>query len=193
MLGDYYLKTEDSEKAKDYYLKAYNIKQKDASALLGLGHYYYIKNDYENALNFYQKAYKSDSQNEQIILCLANTYMAINNQDEAQNYLKKLLKINQNSDGAYYLLSKLTPGMKEQYLRKAISLNPVNVNAWLDLSELKINQKNFKDAQEYLFPVRIIEPENSRYINLKRKIDSKDSANLKSSYDNKEEFLNLIN
>ena len=193
LLGDYYLKTGDPQKAKDYYSKAYNIKQKYAPALLGLGHYYYMENDYQNSLDFYQRAFKADPQNEQIILCIANTYMTVNNPDEAQNYIKKLLKINQNSDGAYYLLSKLTPSMKEQYLRKAISLNPVNVNAWLDLSELKINQKNFKDAQEYLFPVRIIEPENSRYINLKKKIDNKDSANLKSSVNTKEEFLNLIN
>ena len=50
-------------------------------------------------------------------------------------------KINQNSDGAYYLFSKLVPDIKEQYLRKAISINPVNVNAWLDLAELKIYQK----------------------------------------------------
>lgn len=192
LIGDYYIKSNELQKAKEYYQKAYDINQKYAPVLLGMGHYYYMTGDFNKAVEYYQKAYKFDSQNEQILLCLANTLITIKNNDEALNYLKKLLKINQNSDGAYYLLSKITPEMKEQYLRKSISLNPVNVNAWLDLSELKISRNNFKDAQEYLFPVRIIEPENSRYINLKKLIESKNPSNFKSSFYKNEELIHLV-
>ena len=196
LIGDYYLKIKDIEKAKEYYMKAYGLKQKYAPVLLGLGHCYYFSGDYSTAENYYQKAYKYAPQDEQVLLSLANSLIVKNDFQNAQTYVKKLLKINANSDGAYYLLSKITPEMREQYLRTALSLNPTNVNAWLDLAELKINQKNYKDAQEYLFPVKIIDPENSRYSYLKKLANSKNIYGVKSSYNNdvkmKEELYNLV-
>ena len=194
LIGDYYIKNKDLQKAQEYYLKANELNPKNSQALMGLGHYYYINNQIDNAYEYYQKAYKYSPQNEQVLLCLANVLLIKNEKQEALSYLKKLLKINQNSDGAYYLMSKITPGMKEAYLRTAISLNPVNINAWLDLAELEIERKNFKDALEYLFPVSIINPENSRYIFLKKRAYLRDSDTTKSSYiiNKKEEFYNLM-
>ncbi len=194
LIGDIYLKNKDLEKAQEYYLRANELNPKNSEALLGLGHYYYINNQTDKAYEYYQKAYKYSPQNEQVLLCLANALLIKNEKQEALSYLKKLLKVNQNSDGAYYLMSKLTPSMKETYLRTAISLNPVNVNAWLDLAELEVDRKNFKDALEYLLPVSIINPENSRYIFLKKRAYLRDSDTAKSSYNinKKEEFYNLM-
>ena len=196
LIGDYYLKVKDVEKAKEYYKKALSLKKKYSPALVGLGHCYYFNEDYDVAIGYYQLAYKNSPQDEQALLSLANGLIAVDNTADASLYLKKLLKINPDSDGAYYLMSKITPDMKEQYLRTAIGLNPTNVNFWLDLAEMKINQKKFSEANEYLFAVKIIDPENVRYSYLKRQADMQDSNPYKSSYNpklnRKEELFNLV-
>ena len=193
LIGDYYLKNNEPEKAYEYYMKANNIKPKYSPALMGIGHYYFAKKDYNTAYEYYLKAYKYSSSNDYVLICLANCLTAKNDNKNAAYYLNKALKINQNSDLAYYFLSKITPDMKEQYLRKAISINPVNEYAWLDLAELKIRQNNFKEAKEYIFPVKLISPDNVKYEYLKKIINSKNKDELKSSNNNYENFRLIIN
>ena len=181
LIGDYYLKNNEYEKAYEYYKKANNLKPKYVPSLMGIGHYYFAKNDYSTAYDYYLKAHKYSSQNDNIFISLANCLIAKNDYKNASIYLNKALKINPNSDLAYYFLSKITPAMQEQYLRKAISINPFNEYAWLDLSELKIKQNNFKEANEYIFPVKLISPNNKKYEYLKKIINSKNKDELKSS------------
>lgn len=192
LIGNYYLKIDDLEKAYEYYNKAYKLKQKFSPALIGLGHYYFAKKDYNTAYEYYLKAYKSSSQNDIVLITLANCLIAKNDKINAADYLKKAIKINPDSDAAYYLLSKITPDLKEQYLRTAISINPVNEYAWLDLAELKIEQNNFKEAREYIFPIKLIDPENSKYIYLKKIIDSQNKDILKSSKNSIDNMFKLI-
>lgn len=192
LIGDCYLKTGDLEKAYEYFIKVYKLKQKFSPALIGLGHYYFAKKDYNTAYEYYLKAYKSASQNDNVLISLANCLIAKNDNINAADYLKKAIKINPNADVAYYLLSKITPELKEQYLRTAISINPVNEYAWLDLAELKIEQNNFNEANKYIFPITLINPENNRYIYLKKIIDSQNKNSLKSSVNNIEEIFKFL-
>ena len=85
--------------------------------------------------------------------------------------------------------------MKEQYLRTAISLNPANIYAWLDLAEIEINRKNYKEGNSYLFAAQLIDPNNQRFIYLKKLVENQNKNKLKSSYfkENKtEEFYKII-
>ena len=189
--GDYYIKTDEIEKAKEYYQKAQNLKDKYAPALIGLGHYYYLKKEYSTAYEYYLMASKYSSQNDKVYIYMANTLIAKKENDAAADYLRKSIKIDPNSDKAYYLLSQITPNLKEQYLRKSVSLNPGNIYAWLDLAEIYINQGNYKDAKEYLIPVQLIEPNNSRYLYLKKYISTQIRSGIKSSYSNNE-FLKIV-
>ena len=186
LLGDCYMKNNDFEKAKENYMKAYGIKQKYSPALIGLGHYYFAQKDYNTAYEYYMKALKNSAQKDKVLICLASCLMAKNDKINAIEYLKKAVKINQNSDRAYYLLSKTVPNMQEQYLRTAISINPTNEYAWIDLAEIKINQKNYKEAKEYLLPIQFINPDNSRYIYLKNYVNAQGKTGLKgyNSLDN---------
>ena len=191
LIGDYYLKNDEPVKAYDYYSRASKINPKYSPILMGLGHYYFSNKDYNTAYEYYLKAYKHSSQNENVLISLANCLIAKNDNKNASDYLKKVLKINPNSDTAYYLLSKITPKLKEQYLRTSLSYNPINEFAWLDLAELKISEKDFKSAKEYIFPVKLIDPENSRYIYLKKLIDQKNNTAAISS-ENKQNTLKVI-
>lgn len=191
LIGDCYIKNNEPEKAKENYMKAYEINQKYAPALMGLGHYYFAQKDYNTAYEYYLKASKYFSQNDKVYICLASCLLAKNDKVHAAEYLKKAVKINQNSDVAYYLLSKTTPNLQEQYLRTAISLNPTNEYAWLDLTELKITQKSYTEAKEYLFPVQFINPENPRYIYLKNYINSQGKTGLKA-YNTVDSLIKLI-
>ena len=197
LIGDYYLKNKEFEKAKEYYQKAYNLKSKYSPTLIGFGHYYFVNKDYNTAYEFYLKAFKysSSSQHEQILIYLANCLIAKNDMIHAEEYLKKAIKHNPNSDNAYYLLSRTNPNLQEQYLRTVISINPANNYAWLDLAEIKINQKKYKEAKEYLFTAQLIEPNNPKYTYLKNIIENQNKNALKSSYkkDNiTEEFYKML-
>ena len=191
LIGDYYLKNNELDKAYEYYFKAYKIKSKNPQSLMGLGHYYFSKKDFNTAYEYYLKAYKHSFQNENVLISIANCLIAKNDNKNASDYLKKVLKFNPNSDVAYYLLSKITPNLKEQYLRTSLFYNPINEFAWLDLAEIKINNGDFKSAKEYIFPVKLINPENQRYIHLKKMIDNKNDSSIKSS-ENTEETLKII-
>ncbi|CAG8549628.1 16015_t:CDS:2, partial [Acaulospora morrowiae] len=61
------------EESLNYYMKANQIKPKNAGILLGLGQVCVSLNNYEESLNYYRKANQIEPQNVDILLCLGQT------------------------------------------------------------------------------------------------------------------------
>ena len=51
---------------------------------------------------------------------------------------------------AYYQMALLEPDREFEYLKKAISINPDFVDAWIDLARVAIKKDNLDNAITYL-------------------------------------------
>ena len=76
-------------------------------------------------------------------------------------------------------MSEIYPEKQMEYLRKALSLNAFNNDAWIDLAEINLLNNNIELAEKYLLSVRISNKENYKYYYLEgllHKYNSKTSA-----------------
>ena len=62
-----------------------------------------------------------------------------------------------------YIYSKIDKDREEQYLKTTLSLNPMFVKGWLNLAKLKFDNNLPELAQKYLYPVKLIAPDNEDY------------------------------
>ncbi len=162
-LGNIYYARQDFVKAMEYYQKSYKLKKNDPKTLIGLGNVYMAQKNYKNATDYYLKALKKDKLNSEALINLAYCYKMQNIPEKASEYSAKALKIAPNSDKIYYKLAQADEIYATNYLKKALSLNPMNTDAWLDLSKRAIDNKQSGLAGDYLRPVKYIDKKNYRY------------------------------
>ncbi len=162
-LGDIYYDLQDSVKAMDLYQKSYKLKKNYPQTLIGLGNVYMTQGNYKTAADFYLKALKKDKLNSEALINIAYCYKMQNIPEKASEYSAKALKAAPNSDKIYYKLAQADEIYATNYLKKALTLNPMNTEAWLDLAQRAIDNKQSGMAREYLKPVKYIDKMNYRY------------------------------
>ncbi len=79
--------------SEEYFLKAYQLNQKDPSVLENLGIVYGLNKKYSLSIEFLNKALMYDPDNPRIYINLANTYYQMNNPVKAKEYLEKSKKL----------------------------------------------------------------------------------------------------
>ena len=162
-LGDIYLAQRDSVKAMDMYQKAFKIKKNDTNALIGIGNVYMAQNNHKTALDYFLKAAKKDKNNEKALINAALCYKATGVPAKSSEFSQKALKINPESDYVYYTMAQIDEVYATNYLKKALTINPMNTEAWLDLSYNAIKNRQSGYAREYLQPVKYLDKNNYRY------------------------------
>ena len=144
------------ERANVYFVNAYKIDKNNLDTLIGLGDIRYLHGDYKNSVKTYKKALKKDKNNYEIILKLANA------QKQHTKYPKEIKKLESTIDKmpkkeymAYYktAISQAQKNvvLKEEYLKKALNINPMQENALGELIELHLKNKNYKIAKGLIY------------------------------------------
>ena len=177
-LGNVYNEQEQFDTALVYYFKAVEIQKKypddehqESMTLSNIGTAYLAKHDNQQALNYFLKslALLDDDEKESRAVSLSNiglTYIELRDYTKAEDFLVKALKLQEeieDTDGMIHTvlgLSKTSQKKKslqesERYARQALALAlkindlPVLVVAWQMLSNLAIDQGDFKNGYQY--------------------------------------------
>ena len=163
LLAQIYFKQNNLADSMDMFEKSYKIKKNYAPTLTGIADMYLFKKDYKNALDYYIKAFKKDKKNYEAMvkaaLCLKMTGMT----DKSVELMTKVFDKNNTDAKIYYLASKVDDIKNTQYLKKAVSLDPLMTDAWLALADMAIQNNRLELARTYLKPVKYVDTQNSRY------------------------------
>ncbi len=162
MLSRTYLKLGDAKKAKEYALKAVKNDDSNTDANVTLARLAYMEDDYKKASEYFKKAIKDDKLDTSIIK-VAQLYQINGEDDKAVKIYKSLLKKGNDEWEAYYNLALLDNDNEEKDLLMSISSNPMNADAWATLVNLKIGNKEYIKAKEYLKNLLYIDENDYRY------------------------------
>ncbi len=179
LLGDIQLNIGEYTKAKEAYNKALTYNKKYAPALKGLGTVEKMTGTYEAALSYYNQAQKYAKSDLSISALIAQLLNRTGETTKAKEICASILLKKPTSSNLYYIMSEIYPEKQMEYLRKALSLNAFNNDAWIDLAEINLLNNNIELAEKYLLSVRISNKENYKYYYLEgllHKYNSKTSA-----------------
>ncbi|MBR2068333.1 MAG: hypothetical protein IJ877_01095 [Candidatus Gastranaerophilales bacterium] len=139
------------ERANAYFINAYRIEKNNLDTLIGLGDIRYIHKDYKGSIKMYKNALKLDKLNSEILikLELAQRGYAKNPKDIIRT-TQKLDKLPQNHFSYYNCaisIAQKNSVLKEEFLKKSLSVNPMYKNALGEMIALDLENKNFKNAK----------------------------------------------
>ncbi len=163
LLANIYFKQNKLADAMDLYERAYKIKKNDPDNLIGIANMYKYKKDYKNALDFYVKASKKDKQNKDALINASLCFKMLGMTDKSVEYINKVFEKGNTDAKIYYTASKIDDIKNIQYLKKTVSVNPLYVDAWLDLADIAIKNNRPLLAQNYLKPVNYLNEKDDRY------------------------------
>lgn len=163
LLADIYFKQNKLADSMDMYERAYKIKKNNPQTLMGIANMYMFKKDYKNAVDFYVKAAKKDKNNTTALINASLCYKMLDMTDKSVEYANKVLAKENLSADIYYTASKIDEIKNIQYLKKAVSLDPMMTDAWLDLADIAIKNNRLELARTYLKPVKYVNSKDHRY------------------------------
>lgn len=163
LLADIKFRQNELADSMDLYEKAYKIKKNYPANLNGIANMYMFKKDYKNALDFYIKAYKKDKTNTEALINASMCAKMIGATDKSVDYANKVFAKENINAKVYYTASKIDDIKNIQYLKKTISLDPMFLDAWLDLADIAIKNGRLDLAETYLKPVKYVDNQNYRY------------------------------
>lgn len=166
LMSEIYLSINEFEKAADTAQKAYKINDNNPKALITLGDLSYRDKNYKQALNYYKKAASADKKSYQPLVKEALVYQKTSNTKKAQELYAKVLKTYSNSWEAYYNVALLSESDKDKqviYIKKALAVNPLFNDGWIELAKIDIEKGNYDMAEKYLANAFYIDENDFRY------------------------------
>jgi len=163
LMSEIYLGMNEFEKASDTAKKAYKIDDNNPKALISLGDLSYRDKKYKEALNYYKKAANHDKKAYKPFVKEAQAYQMLSNNQKAKEIYTKVLKTHSDSWDAYYNIALLDNDKKVIYLKKALAINPLFENGWIELAKTEISNANYDIAQKYLSNAYYIDENDFRY------------------------------
>lgn len=144
------------ERANSFFVNSYKIEKNNFDTLIGLGDIRYMHGDYKNAVKIYKKAYKKDKNNYETIIKLATAHRQYAQKPKEIKKLENLLdKMPKKEYDAYYKsaisIAQKNTVLKEDFLKKALTINPLHENALGELIELHLKNKNYKLAKALIY------------------------------------------
>ena len=144
------------ERANVYFVNSYKLEKNNLDTIIGLGDIRYLHGDYKNAIKMYKKAYKADKSNYEVIIKLLTAQRQHAKYPKEIKKLEiKLDKMPKNDFLAYYnsaiSIAQKNSVLKEEFLKRAIDINPLYEHALGELIELNLKNKNFKHAKNLIY------------------------------------------
>lgn len=163
LMSKVYLNMAEFEKASDTAKKSYAINKNNTNALITLGDLCYQDKNYKKALIYYKKAAGSDKKSYQPLIKEAQAYQKLADAKKAKEIYIKVLKTSSDSWEAYYNIALLDKDKQITYLKKALAVNPLFTDAWIELAKINIEKGNYEIAQNYLSNAFYIDENNFKY------------------------------
>ena len=163
LLADIRFKQNNLPEAMDLYEKAYKIKKNNAATLMGIANMYMYKKDYRNAADFFAKASKKTKNNAEALINASLCYKNIGSAEKSVEYINKVFTKNNLEGKIYYTAAKIDEIKEIQYLKKAVSIDPMYTDAWIELANIALKNKRPELAKTYLKPVKYIDSKNYKY------------------------------
>ena len=157
-----YYDMKEYEKAQNYAQMALDIDKSNLDAQLVLGNIASRNKDYQSAIKHFKKITGKSSDYAPEI-ALAQLYLTQKDIQKAKEIYSKILKVSSKSFMAYYQMALLEPDREFEYLKKAISINPDFVDAWIDLARVAIKKDNLDNAITYLKTAKFLGDTDCRY------------------------------
>lgn len=144
------------ERASVYFINSYKIDKDNYDTLIGLGDVRYIHGDYKNSIKAYQKAYNKDKNNYEAIIKLQNAKRQIAKTPRDLTKLENKLDNTPNSAYVDYYKSAISIAqknsvLKEEYLKRALSINPMSEKTIGELVNLYLKNKNYSAGQNLIY------------------------------------------
>lgn len=185
LMSEVYLDMQEFEKASDMANKAYRINKNNTKSLITLGDLSSRDKNYKQALTYYKKAAALDKKSYQPLVKEAQAYQNLSNISKAQELYTKVLKTHSDSWEAYYNIALLSNTDKDKqtiYLKKALAVNPLFEDAWIELARADIEKGNYDIAQKYLSNAFYIDENNFRYYYYQGLINNNSGDFLQAKY-----------
>lgn len=163
LLADIYFRQNKLSDAMDYYELAYKAKKTNPETLVGIADMYLFKKDYKNALDFYLKATKKDKNNSEILVKASLCYKMLGETDKSVVFANNALGKDYVSAETYYIVSKINEIKNIQYLKKTVAINPLYIDAWLDLADIALKNNRVDLAEVYLDSIKYLNKQDARY------------------------------
>lgn len=163
LLSRVYFDMNDFEKAQDNATKALKVDANNLQALLVLGDLSYRTKDYKTALKYYKDAEVKDKLTFESSVKIAQTYEQLGKEKKAFEIYERLLKTYNNCYIAYYKVALKDKSKEVAYLKKALSVNIMFKDAWIDLGRCALERQNFAEAKKYLSIANYIDENDFRY------------------------------
>lgn len=162
-LSNVYLTMQEYEKAKDSAERALRKDADNAQANLVLGNIKYLSKDYKKALKNYKKAENDKSSQLSATVKVAKTLQKLGEEKRSKELFENVLKKSSIEYEAYYNVAMTEPFKQLAYLKKALALNIMYIDAWLGLARYELSRDNFNLAQDYLSTAFYIDQNDFRY------------------------------
>ena len=163
LLADIRFKQNNLPEAMDLYEKAYKIKKNNAATLMGIANMYMYKKDYRNAADFFAKASKKTKNNAEAMINASLCYKHIGSAEKSVEYINKVFSKDKLEGKIYYTAAKVDEIKEIQYLKKAVSIDPMYTDAWIELANIALKNNRPELAKTYLKPVKYIDSKNYKY------------------------------
>ncbi len=156
------------ERANVDFVSAYKENKNNIDTLIGLGDIKFLHGDYKNAVKTYKKAYAKDKENNELLIKLTTSQREYGkNQKDLKKLEQKLDKMPKNEYLAYYnsaiSIAQKNSVLKEDFLKKALNINPMYENALGALIELYLKNKNYELAKGLIYNVSFTLKKNYYY------------------------------
>ncbi|MBR1943265.1 hypothetical protein IJ843_05980 [bacterium] len=163
LMSKVYLTMQEYEKAQEAAVKALKKDGNNSTANLTLGNINYLKQNYKKALKNYQKAEKDKNTQIKSEVKIAKTLQKMGEENKSKTLFEKVLKESSTEYEAYYNIAMQEPFKQLAYLKKALALNIMYIDAWLGLARHELSRDNFAKAQDYLSTAFYIDQNDFRY------------------------------
>ena len=150
------LALDNIERANVYFVNSYKENKNNIETLIGLGDIKYLHGDYKNAVKTYKKAYNKDKNNYETLIKLTTAHRQYaQNPKELKKLELKLDKMPKTEYISYYnsaiSIAQKNDVLKEEFLKRALEINPMYENALGELVKLNLKNKNYKNARGLIY------------------------------------------
>lgn len=167
LMSEIYLNLNETDKASECAQKAYKMNKNNPRTLTVLGDLKYNAKYYKQALNYYRQASAQSKGANNSLVKEALAYQNLGNTKKAKEIYTKILKTNFDNYQAYYNLALLEKGSTTEeevkYLKKALAINPLFKDGWLELAKIELDNTNYGTAKKYLSNAFYIDENDFRY------------------------------
>lgn len=153
----------DYPKALEYSQKAIKITKNNSNCSLVMGDLKTKEGDLKNAIRYYNQASASKTLKQISEEKSASAYSKISGTKRSNDIYKNIIKEYPNSYISYYRLGLSSSENNIEYLKKALALNIMYQDAWIDLAIVMIEKGDLTLAKKYLAIANYLDDKNYRY------------------------------